>query len=150
MSQIYLEDGTRVTVERFDIGVTLYDEQTGTVLFEGDVPEHLTVMGTDECAEWGTQWVDAAYGLPVVPQTDVDGNPDVMTFGMFGQSYTEHYRAGARYSIGVMVRGVAKGFTVTYKDGEPATFLTEEDAGKYAYYRGPARFITMGTTEVTL
>lgn len=147
MSHVYMDNGTAVAVLRFDIGVTLFDEQTGTMLFEGDVPEHLAQhMGTDECAEWATQWVDAAYGLSVV----LEDSEEVQTFGMLGQSYTEHYRAGARYTIGVCVIGKGKGYTVTTTDKgtETYVYLSESDAATAARYSGPTA--VLGTTEVTL
>jgi hypothetical protein len=147
MSHVYLEDGTAIPVLRFDMGVTVTDLQTDSVLWSGDVPAHLAEhYSTEEAAEWGTQWVDAAYGLQVLSEHDTTDD-DVVTFGMLGHSYVEHFRAGARYSISVTVAGKGKGFTVT-AHGETATFLTEKEAGRYAYYSGPGA--TLGITEVTL
>jgi hypothetical protein len=149
MSQVYLEDGTRVQVIRFDISVTVHDYQTETTLWSGDVPQHLSEhYSVEECAEWATQWVDQVYGLPV----ESEGDDGIAVFGMLEHSYTEQFRAGARYGISVCVAGKGKGYTVTWNDSGRGveTFLSENEAGKYAYYCGPAGTVTLGTTEVTL
>lgn len=145
MSNVYMDNGTAVEVLRFEISTTVHDYQTDTTLWTGDVPDHLSEhYSVTECAEWATQWVDEVYGLPVALD---DSAEDYSTFGMLGQSYNEHYRAGARYGITVCVVGIGKGYTLTHSNGHVDTFLSESEAVHTANYVYQP---VLGTTEVTL
>lgn len=91
------------------VTVTIEDLHTDTVTSIQEPPEHLVeYWDAQEIAEWAVGNDDATMGRPVVP----DWSTEIQWYGMYGGSYVDSYRAGARYLVTVNVAQVRADGTV--------------------------------------
>lgn len=114
---------------RFDVSVTITDLSNGEVIMAEDVPDHLAQnWATETVAQWAGERESLATGKSV--EIDYTVDPDV--FGTAGLSFTEYFRAGARFRIAVTVVWYGIQYVVKHDNGNVWEFDGELAADRWA------------------